>query len=225
MNEVKPDSPAKGGLETLQEIKQMMERSSRFISLSGISGIVAGLCALAGAWTASEAIKKAGLGSGFVRLNDKAVFWSGEQYATLRYNLLVIAATTFIAALVSSFIFTYLRSKKTGTPIWGVTARRVMFNVAMPMVTGGIFLLALLQAGHYEFIAPGSLVFYGLALVNASKYTLSEVRYLGYCEIILGLADCWLPGYSLLFWAIGFGILHIIYGTIMWMRYERYSQG
>jgi len=201
-------------LEDLQHIKKMMERSSRFISLSGLSGISAGVCALAGAWFASREFNFAMPASGRGRLEGIVLDDSIDK-------LLWIGTLTFIAAFVSAFIFTYLRSKKNGTPIWGSTTVRLLWNTLIPVAVGGIFLIRLMDFGHYEMVAPGCLIFYGLALVNASKYTLGEVRYLGYGQIVLGILNLWWLGYGLQFWAMGFGILHIVYGTMMWWKYER----
>ena len=111
--------------------------------------------------------------------------------------------------------------RKTNTPIWGTTARRLMINVVVPMATGGIFLLALIKNGVYEFTAPGCLVFYGLAVLNASKYTFSETVYLSYSLLLLGIINLWFTEYSIYFWALGFGVFHIIYGTAMWWKHER----
>jgi hypothetical protein len=206
-------------LNTLQDIKKMMERSSRFISLSGLSGIAAGVCALAGAWFANNVIKDE------YHADDIATMTNGNESLSLNdwlnNELVRIAATTFIAAFVLSFIFTFWRSKRTNTPVWGAQARRLMINVAIPMVAGGIFLFALMQNKIYGFIAPGCLIFYGLALLNASKYTLYEIRYLSMSEILLGIINLWFIGYGIYFWALGFGVLHIIYGTVMWWKYER----
>lgn len=204
----------------LHDIKQMMERSSRFISLSGLSGISAGVCALIGAWFGNKAIRK----TQFLNSDLKGILKSPafELNDRLLYNhLLQIAIITFIAAFASAFIFTYRRSKKTNVPIWGRNAKRLMVNVCIPMVTGGIFLLMLMQNSVYGFVAPGCLIFYGLGLINASKYTLIEIRYLGYGEIILGLISLAFINYGLYFWVAGFGILHIIYGIFMWMKYEK----
>jgi len=206
-------------LNTLQDIKKMMERSSRFISLSGLSGIAAGVCALAGAWFANNVIKDE------YHADDIATMTNGNESLSLNdwlnNELVRIAATTFIAAFVLSFIFTFWRSKRTNTPVWGAQARRLMINVAIPMVVGGIFLFALMQNKIYGFIAPGCLIFYGLALLNASKYTLYEIRYLSMSEILLGIINLWFIGYGIYFWALGFRVLHIIYGTVMWWKYER----
>ncbi len=204
-------------LQELQQIKKMMERSSKFISLSGLSGISAGICALVGAWFASQKINCWLKGDCRGRL-------ANESPADLQNYLLVIALLTFGSAFITSFLFTYLRSKKTGTPLWGTTAYRLFWNTVIPLAAGGLFLIRSMQLEQYELIAPGCLIFYGLALVNASKYTLGEVRYLGYGQIILGIVNLWMIGYGLYFWAAGFGLLHIIYGILMWYKYERVSR-
>lgn len=204
----------------LHDIKQMMERSSRFISLSGLSGISAGVCALIGAWFGNKVIHSNPYTNiGDERSSNHTGFIFNRNL--LQNKLLIIALITFIIAFISAFIFTYIRSKKKNIPIWGTTAKRLMFNVCIPMITGGIFLFALIENDIYGFIAPGCLIFYGLGLINASKYTLIEIRYLGYGEIILGLISLTFISYGLYFWVAGFGILHIIYGFFMWMKYEK----
>ncbi|MGG9961570.1 hypothetical protein [Ferruginibacter sp. SUN106] len=207
-------------LQDLQQIKQMMERSSRFISLSGLSGVAAGLCALAGAWFANDVILASGGPSGARAIINKTLETETIQ-DFMGHRLFKIAVITFFAALLSSFLFTYLRSKKNNIPMWGYSSKRLLINVAVPMIAGGIYLFRQMQFGNYGLIAPGCLIFYGLALVNASKYTLSEIRYLGYCQILLGIINCWFVGYGVYFWAAGFGLLHIIYGIVMWYRYEK----
>ena len=200
-------------LQTLEDIKQMMAKSSRFISLSGWSGVAAGMCALIAAWITHRKIGQ------FAFQTDSNLIVS--EYRTLKLQLLFLATATFVTAFVLAFLFTYFRSRKAGIPIWGFTARRVMFNVAVPMIVGGLFIWRMLDFGIYGLVAPASLIFYGLALVNASKYTLPEVRYLGYFELLLGVMNLWLIGYGLYFWAAGFGVLHILYGILMWNKYER----
>ena len=202
-------------LDALHDIKQMMERSSRFISLSGLSGIAAGACALAASvytWRLFVSLK----GKGYDYL--QMAFQTGGE---LQSQLLIIGGVTFISALVGAFIFTYLRSEKTGVPIWGTTAKRLLWNTAIPMIVGGFVAFRLLQLGLAGLVAPTCLLFYGLALINGSKYTLTEIRWLGYCEIILGIVNLWMIGYGLILWSLGFGVLHIVYGAIMWWKYEK----
>ena len=210
------------GLETLQDIRSMMEKSSRFISLSGWSGIAAGICALIGAGLAYPEIVAYRVAKSGTELVDPLRDYSaGDSHDRLEQKLIIIAAVVFITAFISAFLFTYFRSRKTGIPIWGGSARRLMWNTVLPMVTGGLVILKMLELGYYELIAPCCLIFYGLALVNGSKYTLGEVKYLGYGQVVLGIMNLWLLGYGLYFWAAGFGILHIIYGILMWWKYER----
>jgi hypothetical protein len=205
------DNPAQG-LETLNDIKRMMERSSRFISLSGWSGISAGLCALAGAGIARRRI---------IHYYQSEYQQSADAISHLKSDLILIAIFTFLTALLFAFFFTFLRSKKEGVALWGTTARRLMWNTAVPLVTGGFLIWHLLEAKDYGLVAPSSLLFYGLALVNGSKYTMGEVRWLGYGEILLGIVSLWFPGRGIIFWSLGFGVLHIIYGVAMWWKYER----
>jgi hypothetical protein len=203
-------------LDDLQHIKKMMERSSRFVSLSGLSGVSAGLCAIIGATVAHPYVfdKK----DYVVDINKD--FQTDFSFIINTY-LFWIAAATFIAALISSFFFTYIKSKKDGTPMWGSTSKRLLINVSIPVLVGGLFLFKLLHYGTFGLVAPGCLIFYGLGLINASKYTLDEIRYLGYAQILLGIINLWFVGYGLYFWAAGFGVMHIAYGVYMWMKYER----
>lgn len=207
-------------LETLQDIKRMMERSSRFISLSGWSGICAGICALFGAWAAYSRLGRFNV---YYRAHrhDGGLYNAGQASTELFIDLIWIAVVTFIAALVSAFLFTYIRSRKNGVPIWDRTVQRLTWNTILPMAVGGIVLWRALELGYYELVAPGCLIFYGLALVNAAKYTLGEIRYLGYGQIILGILNLWIINEGLYFWAAGFGVLHIVYGIVMWYKYER----
>ena len=199
-------------LETLHDIKRMMERSSRFISLSGWSGIAAGICALTGAAFARHRIIQY-YRSEYLKIPD--------AITKLKYDLILIAILTFVAAFILAGFFTFLKSRKEGVAIWGATARRLMWNTFLPLACGGFLIWHLIENDGYGMVAPASLIFYGLALVNGSKYTMGEVRWLGYGEIILGIINLWLPGRGIIFWAIGFGVLHIIYGFAMWWKYER----
>ena len=206
--------------DDLQHIKKMMERSSRFISLSGLSGISAGLFALIGAWVAKPFV----FGQKDLVINEEAAViqaMSNDYSITFNTYLFWIAAATFVGAFISAFFFTYIKSKKEGTAIWSNTSKRLLINVSIPVLVGGLFLFRMIHFGTFGLVAPGCLIFYGLGLVNASKYTLVEIRYLGYVQIFLGIINLWFVGYGLYFWAAGFGLMHILYGVYMWNKYER----
>ncbi|WP_207924597.1 hypothetical protein [Pedobacter changchengzhani] len=202
-------------LNTLKDIRQMMDRSSRFISLSGLSGVFAGAIALMGAYFAYEEINK------FI---EKRGYSSGYQGVfDIQYNLIKLAVIILIVSLAGGILFTYRKSQRNNLPIWDKTSKALLINLLIPLVAGGLFIIALLirHENTYFIIAPACLIFYGLALINASKYTYSDIRYLGYCEVILGLICMFYTGYGILFWAFGFGVLHIVYGLLMYFKYER----
>ena len=201
-------------LDALKDIRKMMQRSSRFISLSGLSGIAAGVWALIGAYFAYDWIAEY-----YNSYADQG--YTNESFHKLKWNLFLLAAAVAGLALISALYFTWRRAGKNKLPLWDHTSKQLIINTAIPMMAGGFFIMAMLQYSEWRFVAPACLVFYGLGLVNGSKYTLSDIRYLGFFEILLGLINTQFIGYGLYFWAIGFGVLHIIYGFVMWWKYER----
>ena len=196
-------------LHDISQIKSMMERSSRFISLSGLSGVLAGIYALIGAYLASTIIP--------VFPSYRLVILTQEK--TLQ--LVLIGVVVLVLSLSTGIYLTIKRSQKLGLKSWDHTTRRLLINLAIPLITGGIFILILMSKGIIAMAAPASLIFYGLSLVNASKYTYSDIRALGIIEIALGLVATFFVGYGLLFWALGFGVMHIIYGILVYLKYER----
>ncbi len=206
-------------LETLQEIRSLMERSSRFISLSGLSGVAAGLWALAGAAAVYIYLGSTPFAGRFryyeAALNSER--WGMDYIAFF----LLDAAIVLAGAITSGIYFTTRKARRKGLPVWDALTRRLLLNLAIPLATGGVFVMALFYHGLLGLIAPTTLVFYGLALVNASKYTLNDIRWLGLSEIALGLFASFRPGFGLELWALGFGLLHIVYGVWMYWKYER----
>jgi predicted lysophospholipase L1 biosynthesis ABC-type transport system permease subunit len=195
----------------LQSIRQLMERSVIFLSLSGLSGILAGSYALAGAITAYLLMPSTSSPFHYP-------FGSVKQSMP---TLLLIAILVLAASLITGYLLAERKAKRLGANVWDSTSKRLVINLAVPLAAGGIFILALWMGDHLALMAPASLIFYGLALLNASPHLYGEVRYLGYSELALGLIASFLHGYGLLFWAIGFGILHIIYGAALYKKYDR----
>ena len=204
--------------DDLASIRSLMERSSKFISLSGLSGILAGVYALIGAGIAYYELY---IGIGRHHLNPHFRIVENIEDSFLLFTLLLIAILVLLASLLTGVILTARKAKRKGQPIWGNTSRALLFNMALPLVSGGLLILILLFRNYYGIVSPASLIFYGLALVGASNFTYKDVRYLGICEIGIGLIAACLPGYGLLFWAIGFGVLHIIYGGMMYLKYDK----
>lgn len=209
-------------LENIKEIRSIMEKSSQFISLSGLSGIFTGTTALIAAIIVF--IYKGNFFYGpyyDVDINLKYKHLAGNGLTDFLTFIIITGAIVFILALSFGVFFTTRNAKRKGLPAWNSSAKRLIINLFIPLITGGLFCFILIYHNLIYLIAPTTLIFYGLALINASKYTFRDIRYLGIIEIILGLvASIWV-GYGLVFWAIGFGLIHIIYGITMYWKYER----
>ncbi len=203
-------------LETLREIRSLMERSSRSLSLSGLSGVVAGFAALSG-MAAFHLYGNFQTGL-ILPLNGRQTAQSGwDFYKLLMMDMLIVLVVSLLAAGWLSM----RRARKENLPVWDTTARRLLINLGIPLLAGGLYCLILIYHGLYAFIAPATILFYGLALLHASKYTWNEIRQLGLLQIAIGLLANLFVEYSLLFWALGFGILHIAYGISMYLKNER----
>ena len=197
----------------LASIRTMMERSAKFLSLSGLSGVLAGIYALIGAGAAYYIVQYP------VSPFDYRTYSIREGDTIL--VLIFIAIVVLAASISTGLWFSNKKAKKSGLSLWSPTTRKLIVNISIPLVTGGIFILVMLYTGHFGLAAPASLIFYGLALIQGSPNTYDEIRYLGFSEIILGLVSAIYPGYGLIFWALGFGVLHIVYGAIMYNRYDK----
>lgn len=210
-------SPNQDSLHTLNEIRNLMERSSKFLSLSGLSGVFAGIFALIGAGAAYVRFKTDWLVDILVPLRS----YQGESRQDVIGFLLVDGICVLVSSLAVGILLTVRRGRKKGLTVWNGSSKRLLVAMLIPLVTGGVFALAMLHYGFIWLVFPVTLLFYGLALVNASRFTYPEVFYMGISEIGIGCVALFLTGYSLIFWAIGFGLLHIVYGLTMYNRYER----
>ena len=202
-------------IEDIKTIRKIMEESSRFLSLSGLSGIFDGGFAIAGALVAYFLIP-----GNRVHYSEYFSSLSANEIVTLKCQLVADAAIVLILSVVFSLYFSYKRTRRAGKNFWTPVSKRLLINLLIPLTTGGIFIIVLLVQNHIGLIVPGFLIFYGLALVNAGKFTYNEVFYLGILEITIGLVAAFLPDLGLVFWILGFGILHIIYGLLMYRKYE-----
>ncbi len=204
-------------IEDLKHIRNLMERSSKYLSLSGLSGISAGIFALLGAFVAYFFL----FDRGTIKYDEHMrALHSGTTFG-IRLQLAVLAAIILICAAASACYFCSRKAHKAGEKLWTPTTKRVLYHFLIPIITGGIFCIALAANNNIHFIASAMLIFYGLALINAGKFTLGEIHYLGICEIVLGLIAGFFLNYGLLFWAIGFGVLHIVYGLRIYYKYDR----
>lgn len=205
---------AKDYLKDIRDIKDMMSKSTQFISLSGLSGVLAGIYALVGAYLAQR----------IVPVSDTGYEYSGNAgrvpVEDIIRSLTIIAIGIIVLSIITGIVLSAAKAKRHGEKLWNSTSKRLLINFSIPLIAGGIFSLQLVAMGIYGLIAPVMLLFYGMACINASKYTFRDVRYLGITLIILGLIAVQCIGYGLLFWTIGFGVCHVIYGSLMYFKYD-----
>jgi len=203
----------KNYLEDLKDIKDLMNQSTKFLSLSGLSGVLAGIYCLIGAYLAYQLI-----------YTDSMFL---DNYRTIIITptsvlkLIAIALIVIFLSLITGIYLSNRKAIKNNQKVWNASSKRLLINFMIPLATGGFFVLFLIEKEILVLVAPLTLIFYGLACVNASKYTLGDIRYLGITMILIGLLSTWFLGYGLLFWALGFGICHIIYGAMMYFKYDR----
>ena len=201
-------------IRDIAEIRSMMERSSKFLSLSGWAGIMAGIYALSGAYIAYS----------FFDFSPDQFAYGSIETGRVVSNLpevIALAITVLILAIGTAILLSYKKANKRGEKVWNAASRQLLVNMAVPLVAGGTLILVLISKGLIGLIAPLTLLFYGLALYNAGNFTYNEVKFLGLIQMALGLISAWFIGLGLLFWAIGFGVFHIIYGVYIHSRYER----
>lgn len=205
-------------LETLKEIRSLMERSSRFLSLSGLSGVIAGLAAISGIVAAYLFLGLRPDVPGYYRL---ALLENGEPNWEVCTFLAADLILVLIISLLGASLMTLKKARQEGQPVWDASAKRLFYNLIIPIGIGGLFCLILLYHGQIAWIAPATLVFYGLALIHVSKYSLDHIRYVGFIQAIVGLLAGFFLDYGLLFWVFGFGFVHIVYGILMYFKYEK----
>lgn len=200
--------------QDIAEIRSMMERSTKFLSLSGWSGIMAGLYALSGAYIAHT----------FFHFRPDGILYGSRNSGTESYvllNIIVLAVAILILAIGTAIVLSNKKADKRGEKVWNAASRRLLVNLSIPLGAGGIFLMILISKEIIGLLAPLTLLFYGLALYNAGKFTYEEVKMLGVIQMVLGLFGAYFIEYSVLLWAIGFGIVHIAYGIYLHFKYER----
>ncbi len=209
----RPTSPN----EDILAIREIMERSSKFLSINGLAGVLAGIVALVGAAFSWLII----LGAGRTTYGDLLQNVGDPAVAAAWMGLALIAAIVLVFAVTGAVFFSHRKARKAGQKLWTVSTRNLLVHFLIPLASGGIFVLILVFGNYLGLVPSAMLIFYGLSLVNAGKFTFGEIHSLGLTVIALGILAGFFPSYGLLFWAMGFGLMHIIYGSIMYHLREK----
>ncbi|MBR1835514.1 MAG: hypothetical protein IJ785_08460 [Bacteroidales bacterium] len=207
-------------IDTLREIKDLMQKSSRFQTISGISIIIIGIYASIvsfGAWLLLGNHEPYSWLPSWA--TDFALNTPGRTWAAILCALVLLVLSFGTVCLMS-----YFKTKRVNQRfVFDQTVRRSLWAFFVPAATGGLLCLAMLQQGHYGITSSFMLVFYGLALINSAHHTTSRLALLGYVELLLGIVDCFVVNQGLLFWFLGFGLWHIIFGIFFTLSNRRQS--
>src|SRR4051812_13490822 len=102
-------------IRDITEMRSMMERSSKFLSLSGLAGIMAGIYALAGATLAYK----------IFNFNPDQIVYDTTESGSLSFDLsklIFLAIIILILALATAILLSYKKANKTGEKFWNPTA-------------------------------------------------------------------------------------------------------
>lgn len=207
-------------LNNLQDIKNLMESSSRFTSLSGLSGVSAGIVAIIGSLVVSNS-----LGIGIFEKAQGIMDYTTSSTPsgdgkTLQF-LIITALAVFTFAAISALFFAGRKARSNDAKLMGSSGRKFIFNHSLFLLTGALFSVILINYGIYFLVVPVLLMFFGMGLISASKFSFNVIRNLGIAEIALGLTLAMMPVYALLFFVIGFGVMNIIFGLIVHFNYDK----
>jgi len=194
-------------LENLSEIRNLMNRSVKFLSLSGLSGVFAGVYAIIAAFVVFSYL-------------DYSLYINSYAIRDIQF-LVLVALVTLLATITTAYFLTKNKAKKNQVKLWDKTSKKAFYQMATPLFSGGVICLILIVTNKFGLVSPFTLIFYGLSLVSVSEYTFKTIKFLGFFEILLGAINLVLIGYGIVFWVIGFGLLHIIYGSFMYYKYDR----
>lgn len=203
-------------LNDLRDIKTMMAASSQFLSLSGLSGVLAGIYAVIGAVVANMILPKYNTVTAAYNYSE-----SFQNKGELTLTLIIVAIIILLASILTGFVLSKRKARKHNQSLWNTLSKKLLYHIAVPLCVGGLFCAILIAKEYFDLIVPTMLIFYGLGCVSASRYTFKDINYLGLSLLATGILSAIFEGYGLLFWSFGFGLCHILYGTLMYIKYER----
>ena len=192
--------------DDIAHIRSMMERSSRFLSLSGWAGIIPGLLALVGLATVVWLIQQTKLTVGY----EAGI----ENDHPLIMQLGIVAIVVLALSIFASWYTCMRKARLDKQSTWTPAIRNMLLHFAIPLLAGAIIVSWIYQKEQWELLSPVLLSFYGLALVMVSQFTLRSVFWMGIFEIALSI-PAGMTGWDLPVLAIGFGFTHIVYGIMM----------
>jgi hypothetical protein len=181
-------------MDNLQYIRETIERAGSFTAVPGVGGMLMGSTALAAAWVA-----------------DRQNLTGGWLSVWIVECLLALAIGVGGAAL---------KSRRVKMPLLSGPGRKFIAGSAPAMMAAALLTAVLYRAGLSSLLPGTWMLLYGAGVVSGGGASVRVVPLMGACFMVVGAAALMVPqanGDILL--AAGFGGMHIIFGTIIAVKY------
>jgi hypothetical protein len=181
-------------MDNLRYIRQTIERAGSFTAVPGIGGMLMGSTALVAAWIANRQPGRAAW----------LAVWILEA---------LLAMSIGIAGAA-------LKSRRFKMPLLSGPGRKFVAGFAPAMLAGGVLTAVLFRSGVSALLPGMWLLLYGAAVVSGGGASVRVVPLMGACFMIVGAAAfvvTGIPGDVVL--AAGFGGVHIVFGTVIAVKY------
>jgi hypothetical protein len=181
-------------MDNLRYIRETMERASSFTAVPGWGGVLVGLTAMAAALIAA-------------RVRDEhrwMLVWACELPLAL-----------FVGGLTMKRKASAAQLKLLSGP-----GRKFTLSLAPPLLAGALLSVALARVEAYDILPGLWMLLYGAGVMTGGAFSVKVVPVMGLCFMALGSVALFAPiswGNSLM--AMGFGGLHVIFGTIIARRH------
>ena len=178
--------------EALAYIRQTMESASSFTALSGWGLVAVGVVGLAAA----------------------GVAW--RSGVPERLSAWLPAA---VLGVLCSGIANAAKARRLEMPLWTGSLRKVAWVMAPALAAGALMTWALDQAG-VRYLMPGMwLALYGAGVTAGGTFSIRAVRWMGIALLLLGALAFVDPRQAIVYLALGFGVLHILFGLYVVRRH------
>ncbi len=179
--------------ENLRVIRQLMERSTKYSTFSGFSGILAGAASITGCLVTRS-----------LSQTDPAAF---------RVAFLVTWSLVILFAIGADYLLTKRRAARVGKRVLSRLGKQMFLASAPGLGTGALLTLYFLRHNLLGDIYPVWMLCYGIAVCAVGLFSQREVSYLGAAFLLAGAATLlFCPTFGLPMMAVTFGAFHILYG-------------
>jgi len=180
--------------DNLRYIRSAMERAGAFTAVPGVGGLVLGCTALA----------VAVLARGLANTRIWLAAWLGEA---------ILACLIGVGAAAH-------KSHKAGMPLLSGPGRKFLLGFAPPLLAGALLTLTLFREGLPGLLPGVWLLLYGAGVLCGGAASVKVIPVMGICFMAVGAAALFAPAaWGNLFLAAGFGGLHILFGTLITVKY------